>query len=1302
MRLLRNTRISIFVLFQMFLAQIATGQQHTISSFNPTSAVSGQTITITGTNFSSITGITVGGTSASTYTVVSATTITLTVPSSAATGSIVISKSGQTDATKDGFVFITPVNQLFTDYGGYWTSSSSSISSTFPDNSHNLLAFEYGGTIYSTGVSNSTLTSKSVTYTTREWQSLPVNNITGSNTSSVIVYATYADGSSGCNNPSKTIKDVLIDGTRGLNIGTGIANFDADLEFNVSSIDANKIADSEPDILITQVADPSTNTFDTYKFITSSGTTVGNSIVATVNQLPAIGTYYIDVYTLTNKTVSNNLAVTNTCQSINTSRQIRLLALKLSDFGITSSNAANVDRLVITPGGTADYAFIGYNNASFVIPAPTVTSQPTSTVVCAGSGNSTTFSVSVSSSGTTTYQWKKNGNNITGATSSSYTISNITSSDAGEYKVEITNSSGSILSDPAYLNTYISVQPENKSTCINATTSLSITAAGNNPTLQWYSNTTNSNSGGTLISGATASTYSPPVGTAGTYYYYCIVKSSGAASSCSTDIASTVVSVEVSPVSVGGTISGSNSVCEGTNSTTLTLSGNTGTVSKWQSSSASSFATSTDITSTSTTLTRTNVNTTTYYRAVIASGTCASDNSSVANISVKNTYIWTGATSTAFNTAANWQLGCVPISGSNISFATSPTDKCLLGSNVTLGNITIAGNSNKHILDLNAYTLTVQGTITTNGSNLDAKNATSTLVMQGSSAQTIPEFVFVDNTIANLTINNSSGVTLGGPTDLTRKLTMTAGTLTTNNYLTFKSNANFTAMVGTITYSNSISGNCVVEKYFPAKRAFRLISSPVTTTTSIKSNWQEGVNNTSILNYPNNNLDPNPGFGTHIAGSTSGANGFDATQTGNPSLFTYNNTSQTWSNIANTNSNTLTAGTPYRLMIRGSRSVNINQPDNAPTPTATTLRTTGTLSTGTISVSGLSATSGANNFIGNPYQCAVDMNTLLNASSNLNKTYYYVWDPSLNSRGGYVTVNVTTNSNAQSSSANKYLQPGQSCFVLTSSSPTATPAFSFTESSKYTGTFSSAYFLEIPNEDKNSIKISLISKDSNFITDGTLLNFNDLYKVKTLDIQAPKPINLDENLATKLNGKKLSVQCKPMPVDFERISLYLDKLRSSKYSLEFNINGLEFAKVELIDNYLKSKIVLSKSDFSYDFSIDKNSPSSFDTARFELLINGNSQIHTSNVNYLDNRNDIRVENPVSNNTIRLHCLNGDIKIIKTKLYDILSKSNYHLEIENQSVNNIIQLKMPEKLSPGTYFLDVNTSQGNQTFQLILN
>ncbi|MEA4928581.1 MAG: hypothetical protein VB104_07890 [Candidatus Limiplasma sp.] len=51
---------------------------------------------------------------------------------------------------------------------------------------------------------------------------------------------------------------------------------------------------------------------------------------------------------------------------------------------------------------------------------------------------------------------------------------------------------------------------------------------GGTPTLQWYSNASDSNAGGTLIAGATAAGYAIPTDTAaGTYYFYCVATYEG-------------------------------------------------------------------------------------------------------------------------------------------------------------------------------------------------------------------------------------------------------------------------------------------------------------------------------------------------------------------------------------------------------------------------------------------------------------------------------------------------------------------------------------------------------------------------------------------------------------------------------------------------------------------------------------------------------------------------------------------------------------------------------------------------------
>lgn len=73
-----------------------------------------------------------------------------------------------------------------------------------------------------------------------------------------------------------------------------------------------------------------------------------------------------------------------------------------------------------------------------------------------------------------------------------------------------------------------SVTPPAQNVCLNGTALSVVADAVGTGTLsyQWYSNTTNSTTGGTVISGQTSATFNPPTSVAGTKYYYVIVSDS--------------------------------------------------------------------------------------------------------------------------------------------------------------------------------------------------------------------------------------------------------------------------------------------------------------------------------------------------------------------------------------------------------------------------------------------------------------------------------------------------------------------------------------------------------------------------------------------------------------------------------------------------------------------------------------------------------------------------------------------------------------------------------------------------------
>ena len=127
------------------------------------------------------------------------------------------------------------------------------------------------------------------------------------------------------------------------------------------------------------------------------------------------------------------------------------------------------------------------------------------------------------------------------------------------------------------------------------------------------------------IAGANTTTYQSPALATTTYYRR-------KAFSGVTTLISNIITLTVPPATAGGTIAGSSAVCTRTNSTALTLSGNTGTI-QWQSSLNN--GTFTNISGeTSSTYTAINLTATKYYRALVTGGVCASAYSSTATITV--------------------------------------------------------------------------------------------------------------------------------------------------------------------------------------------------------------------------------------------------------------------------------------------------------------------------------------------------------------------------------------------------------------------------------------------------------------------------------------------------------------------------------------------------------------------------------------------------------------------------------------------------------------------------------------------
>ncbi|MDQ3814732.1 MAG: PQQ-dependent sugar dehydrogenase, partial [Armatimonadota bacterium] len=126
--------------------------------------------------------------------------------------------------------------------------------------------------------------------------------------------------------------------------------------------------------------------------------------------------------------------------------------------GTASGFATGLDHpvsLTLGPDGALYYLVQGNVNSVYKIQytanqAPVITRHPASQTITAG--QPVTFSVSATGSAPLSYQWQRNGINISGATAASYTISSVTTADNGaQFRVIVSNSLGQAISNSATL-----------------------------------------------------------------------------------------------------------------------------------------------------------------------------------------------------------------------------------------------------------------------------------------------------------------------------------------------------------------------------------------------------------------------------------------------------------------------------------------------------------------------------------------------------------------------------------------------------------------------------------------------------------------------------------------------------------------------------------------------------------------------------------------------------------------------------------------------------------------------------------
>ncbi len=600
-------------------------------------------------------------------------------------------------------------------------------------------------------------------------------------------------------------------------------------------------------------------------------------------------------------------------------------------------------------------------------------------------------------------------------------------------------------------------------------------------------------------------------------------------------------------------------------------------------------------------------------------------------------------------------------------------DNVSITGNITCEDLTIFANGN---LDLNGNQLNSKGAITNNGV---FQNTTGTLRVSSNSLQTITGNPI---TVNNLYIINAGGVNLDADVDVVGTLTLDEGVVTTQTttpgILTLKSSNGQSAVIDEVN-TGSISGDVTIEQFYPANRAFRFVSSPVNMTGTIYDNWQEGGTTIS-------------GFGTQITGGSS-VNGFDASTSNNPSAFTFDNSytdpNNSWVALSSTNIG-LNAGDPLRILVRGDRTLDLT---STTTANDVTLRTTGSIVTGDVTATLNSSAPGNFALVGNPYQAQVDLGTTLSetVSEDVNPNFYWMWQPSSNNYVAYSFV-----AGGVQSGVTEFIQPGQSFFVETTTSPASAdntagfaPEVVFQEAQKSSATGTTATY---STNNIDIVSIDLIKNSA--IKDNVRMFYMENGNNAIDNMDATKLWGQGEQLSINSNNEWFSIETRNYPIQDERVQLNIHNFADGAYSFSIDLPQLANTSVRLEDNFLNTATPLSTGMNSVDFMIDASQAGGDDPNRF-VLVYSDTTLGVEDGDAFAKAINL-YPNPANSGTVYLDGLQAG-ETAGVEIFNMLGQMLGQSHIDQVS-NSQQAISLPE-LARGQYLVKVTQLGKAQTIKL---
>ncbi len=545
----------------------------------------------------------------------------------------------------------------------------------------------------------------------------------------------------------------------------------------------------------------------------------------------------------------------------------------------------------------------------------------------------------------------------------------------------------------------------------------------------------------------------------------------------------TSMTVTVHPTSNGGAVTGGGTICSGSTSAAMSLTGNVGSVIRWESA-VSPFTTWDAIVNTSNTYTSGALTQTTQFRAVVQSGVCSSANSSATTVTVDTsttggtvsggTTICSGSTSSELTLSENvgsvvrWESAISPftswdtIANTSSTYTSATLTQTTQFRAVVQSGVCSTANSSATTVSVDA--LSVGGSIS--GGGIVCAGATSgELTLIGNTGSVVRwESAVSPYTSWDTIVNTSNTYTSGALTQTTQfRAVVQSGVCSSANSSVSSVNINYTTWNNGIWSNgspNDASISAVISSSYTSN-GYNLTACSLTVSdnTSVVISSLDTVilsgaltvgtgalvtfnNNANLIQSGSSNL--NTGA-IVIKRNSSALKRQDYTLWSSPvanqqlqlfspqtlynRFYTYNTDTNLYDLVSS----------PSTTNFQTSKGYLIRMPNNHPT-TATVWNGhfTGVPNSGDYSYSLPSPDGGVGHryvLVGNPYPSPIDINAFINDTNNessITGTLYF-WRKTNNelipSYCTWTTAGFVTNNNIQSYDPNDVIQTGQGFFV---------------------------------------------------------------------------------------------------------------------------------------------------------------------------------------------------------------------------------------------------------------------------------